>query len=79
MSNDLDQQVYVAIRDAGQPVRVSELDARFCDSRGVRIWQILSRLEARDLIHITAAGEPFVSLPKAAPARQLTLGEGTPA
>lgn len=74
----LDQVVLNRIREAGALVRVSELDACYCDSRGVRIWEVLSRLEARGLIHITAAGEPFVSVPKAPPARQLTL-EGDPA
>lgn len=69
--------LHQAIRDAAGPVRVSDLCARYAIGP-IAIWQHLNRLEARGLIHITAAGEPFVSVPKAPPARQLTL-EGDPA
>lgn len=72
----LDQVVLNAIRDAGKPVRVSDLARRYAIGP-VAIWQHLNRLEARGLIHITVTGEPLVSVPEAPPARQLAFGDNT--
>jgi hypothetical protein len=74
-----DQIVLNTIRDihaTGKPIRVTDVTHR--TSIGpVAIWRNLERLEARGLIHITATGEPLVSVPEAPPARQLTITEGT--
>ena len=73
-----DQIVLNTIRDinaAGKTVRVAALN----DATGIgpiAIWRNLERLEARGLIHITATGEPVVTIPKSPPARQLTITEG---
>lgn len=69
-----DQVVLATVREhaTDRPMRVTELTAR-TGIGPIAIWQHLNRLEARGLIHITATGEPLVSVPEAPPARQLSL------